>query len=83
MIPPGAASPCVKRRPLEFAYEPGKSWLLPGGPRPAGFSFVRNSTERRALPYALLVDIEIAADSTLLKLVSHTTKSWCAAVGST
>ena len=39
---------------------------------PQVFLSLETMRERRALPYALLVDVEIAADSTLLKLVfSH------------
>lgn len=39
---------------------------------PQVFLSLETTRERRALPYALLVDVEIAADSTLLKLVfSH------------
>lgn len=39
---------------------------------PQVFLSLETPRERRALPYALLVDVEIAADSTLLKLVfSH------------
>ena len=39
---------------------------------PQVFLSLETPRERRALPYALLVDVEMAADSTLLKLVfSH------------